>query len=125
MLLDLIETRGDKGKWFAAAKDSGIFDIAVGYAASHTIDTRHRYAFSVALQAATPDPRLVVKRFELRRLERDISARQMPILRSYLSADCVVSRRRARPSVFRKHARRTLGCQRVGKTLAFYGVKAG
>jgi len=27
--------------------------------------------------------------------------------------------------VFRKHARRTLGCQRVGKTLAFYGVKAG
>jgi hypothetical protein len=27
--------------------------------------------------------------------------------------------------VFRKHARRALGCQRVGKTLAFYGVKAG
>jgi hypothetical protein len=26
--------------------------------------------------------------------------------------------------VFRKHARRTLGRQRVGKTLAFYGVKA-
>ena len=26
--------------------------------------------------------------------------------------------------MFRKHARRTLGCQRVGKTLAFYGVKA-
>jgi hypothetical protein len=23
MLLDLIETRGDKGKWFAAAKDPG------------------------------------------------------------------------------------------------------
>ena len=59
MLLDLIETRGDKGKRFAAAKDSGFFDIAVGYAASHTVDTRHRYAFSVALQAATPDPRLV------------------------------------------------------------------
>jgi hypothetical protein len=33
MLLDLIETRSDKGKWFAAAKDSGFFDIAVGYAA--------------------------------------------------------------------------------------------
>jgi len=29
MLLDLIETRGDKGKWFAAAKDSGFFNIAV------------------------------------------------------------------------------------------------
>src|ERR1700719_5245595 len=57
-----IETRGDKGKWFAVAKDSGFFDIAVGYAASHTVDTRHRYAFSVALQAATPDPRLVAKR---------------------------------------------------------------
>jgi hypothetical protein len=27
--------------------------------------------------------------------------------------------------VFRKHARDALGCQRVGKTLAFYGVKAG
>ena len=27
--------------------------------------------------------------------------------------------------MFRKHARRTLGCQRVKKTLAFYGVKAG
>jgi hypothetical protein len=30
MLLDLIETRGDKGKRFAAAKDSGFFDIARG-----------------------------------------------------------------------------------------------
>ena len=29
MLLDLIETRGDKGKWFAAAKDSGFFDSDV------------------------------------------------------------------------------------------------
>jgi hypothetical protein len=27
--------------------------------------------------------------------------------------------------VFDKHPRRALGCQRVGKTLAFYGVKAG
>jgi hypothetical protein len=27
--------------------------------------------------------------------------------------------------VFSKHPRRALGCQRVGKTLAFYGVKAG
>jgi hypothetical protein len=27
--------------------------------------------------------------------------------------------------VFRKHARRTLGRQRIGKTLAFYDVKAG
>jgi hypothetical protein len=24
-----------------------------------------------------------------------------------------------------KHPRRALGCQRVGKTLAFYGIKAG
>ena len=38
MLLDLIETRGDKGKWFAAAKDSGFFDIAVECAASHGAD---------------------------------------------------------------------------------------
>jgi hypothetical protein len=38
MLLDLIETRGDKGKWFAAAKDSGFFDIAVECAATHGAD---------------------------------------------------------------------------------------
>ena len=38
MLLDLIETRGDKGKWFAAAKDAGFFDIAVECAASHGAD---------------------------------------------------------------------------------------
>jgi hypothetical protein len=38
MLLDLIETRGDKGKWFAAAKDSGFLDIAVECAATHGAD---------------------------------------------------------------------------------------
>ena len=38
MLLDLIETRGDKGKWFAAAKDSGFFDIAIECAAAHGAD---------------------------------------------------------------------------------------
>ena len=38
MLLDLIETRGDKGKWFAAAKESGFFDIAVECAATRDAD---------------------------------------------------------------------------------------
>jgi len=38
MLLDLIETRGDKGKWFAAAKESGIFDIAIECAAAQGAD---------------------------------------------------------------------------------------
>jgi hypothetical protein len=38
MLLDLIETRGDKGKWFAAAKDAGFLDIAVECAAAHGAD---------------------------------------------------------------------------------------
>jgi hypothetical protein len=38
MLLDLIETRGDKGKWFAAAKDAGFLDIAVECAAVHGAD---------------------------------------------------------------------------------------
>ena len=38
MLLDLIETREDKGKWFAAAKDSGFFDIAVECAAAQGAD---------------------------------------------------------------------------------------
>lgn len=38
MLLDLIETRGDKGKWFAAAKDARFFDIAVECAAVNGAD---------------------------------------------------------------------------------------
>ncbi|MDD2796199.1 hypothetical protein, partial [Acidocella sp.] len=38
MLLDLIETRGDKGKWFAAAKDAGFFDIAIECAAVYGAD---------------------------------------------------------------------------------------
>ena len=38
MLLDLIETRDDKGKWFAAAKNSGFFDIAVECAAAQGAD---------------------------------------------------------------------------------------
>ncbi|MDE8347093.1 MAG: hypothetical protein POH28_13115 [Acidocella sp.] len=35
MLLDLINSRGDKGKWFAAAKDAGFLDIAIECAASY------------------------------------------------------------------------------------------
>jgi hypothetical protein len=27
--LDLIETRGERGKWFAAAKDAGLLDVAL------------------------------------------------------------------------------------------------
>ena len=38
LLLDLIETRGDKGKWFAAAKDAGFLDIALECAALHNAD---------------------------------------------------------------------------------------
>lgn len=38
VLLDLIETRGGKGKWFAAAKDEGFFDIALDCAALHNAD---------------------------------------------------------------------------------------
>jgi hypothetical protein len=29
VLLDLIETRGERGKWFAAAKDAGFLDVAL------------------------------------------------------------------------------------------------
>ena len=38
LLLDLIKTRGDKGKWFAAAKDAGFLDIALECAALHNAD---------------------------------------------------------------------------------------
>lgn len=35
VLQDLIQSRGDKGKWFAAAKDAGFFDIAIECAAAY------------------------------------------------------------------------------------------
>ena len=38
MLIDLIETRGNKGKWFAAAKDAGMLDIAISCAAAPDAD---------------------------------------------------------------------------------------
>ena len=38
ILLDLIESRGDKGKWFAAAKDEGFLDIALECAGTHGAD---------------------------------------------------------------------------------------
>lgn len=37
-LVDLISSRGDKGKWFAAAKDAGFFDIAIDCAATSGAD---------------------------------------------------------------------------------------
>ena len=64
MLLDLIESRGDKGKWFAAAKDAGFLDVALECAALHGADPstlvraardfsekEPRFAASVALLA--------------------------------------------------------------------------
>lgn len=66
MLLDLIETHGDKGKWFAAAKDAGFLDIALDCAAVHNADPstlvraardfcdeEPRFAATVALFAVT------------------------------------------------------------------------
>jgi len=38
VLIDLIETRGNKGKWFAAAKDAGFLDIAISCAAATDAD---------------------------------------------------------------------------------------
>lgn len=64
MLLDLIESHGDKGKWFAAAKDAGFLDVALGCAATHGADPstlvraardfcerEPRFAASVAMHA--------------------------------------------------------------------------
>ncbi|NJL07872.1 MAG: hypothetical protein HC900_06110 [Methylacidiphilales bacterium] len=64
MLLDLIESRGDKGKWFAAAKDAGFLDVAIECAATYGIDpsmlvraardfsdTEPQFAASIALMA--------------------------------------------------------------------------
>ena len=62
VLLDLIESRGDKGKWFAAAKDAGFLDIALECAGSRDAEpatliraardftaSRPRFAAQVAL----------------------------------------------------------------------------
>jgi hypothetical protein len=38
MLLDLIETRGETGKWFAAAKDAGLLDVALLCARDHAAE---------------------------------------------------------------------------------------
>lgn len=38
ILLDLIEGRGEKGKWFAAAKHAGFLDVALDRAAEHSAD---------------------------------------------------------------------------------------
>jgi hypothetical protein len=66
LVLDLIETRGGKGKWFAAAKDAGFLDIAIECAAVHGADPstlvraardfcakEPRFAATVALLAVT------------------------------------------------------------------------
>ena len=37
-LLDLIETRGQRGKWFAAAKSAGFLDIAIECAKAHDVE---------------------------------------------------------------------------------------
>ena len=64
ILLDLIESRGDKGKWFAAAKDEEFLDIALECAGTYGADpstlvraardfgeAEPRFAASVALMA--------------------------------------------------------------------------
>ena len=64
MRLDLIEARGDEGKWFAAAKESRFFDIAAECAAAQGADpstliraardfcgTEPKFAATVALLA--------------------------------------------------------------------------
>jgi hypothetical protein len=38
VLLDLIEARGQRGKWFAAAKDAGFLDIALLCAQDFTVE---------------------------------------------------------------------------------------
>jgi hypothetical protein len=38
ILLDLIESRGEKGKWFAAAKDAGFLDVALDCASADSAD---------------------------------------------------------------------------------------
>ena len=38
VLLDLIEARGQRGKWFAAAKDAGFLDIALLCARDFTVE---------------------------------------------------------------------------------------
>jgi len=38
VLLDLIEARGERGKWFSAAKDGGFLDVAVSCARDFSVE---------------------------------------------------------------------------------------
>jgi hypothetical protein len=40
ILLDLAESYGDNGRWFAAAKDAGMLDLALHFAQTDSTDTR-------------------------------------------------------------------------------------
>ena len=64
VLIDLIEARGDQGKWFAAAKSAGFLDIALDCARLGTtepatllraardfIESEPRFSTDIALQA--------------------------------------------------------------------------
>jgi len=57
LLLDLIKTRGDKGKWFAAAKDAGFLDIALECCTTRTLQCWfERHGISVARSPGLPRP---------------------------------------------------------------------
>ena len=64
VLIDLIEARGDRGKWFAAAKSAGFFDVALDCArlgatepatlvraARDFVESEPRFSAQIALQA--------------------------------------------------------------------------
>ena len=66
VLIDLIEARGERGKWFAAAKSCGFLDVALDCARRGTtepatllraardfVESEPRFAAQIALQAIT------------------------------------------------------------------------
>jgi hypothetical protein len=59
VLLDLIETRGDRGKWFAAAKDAGFLDIALVCARDYAAEPAT--LVRAARDFAAKDPKFAAK----------------------------------------------------------------
>jgi hypothetical protein len=66
VLLDLIETRGETGKWFAAAKDAGLLDVALLCARDHAAEPAT--LVRAARDFAAKEPKFAAERWRVIRL---------------------------------------------------------
>ena len=70
VLLDLANTSGDCGRWFAAAKDAGFIDLAIQFAKEGQTDPRTLSRASRDFIAKDPKFSLIIGRLALERMLR-------------------------------------------------------